>query len=238
MSRWSLKWHIDPYCRTCFHGDAHIGACLYILNTEKRRPCPAGAGCTERITEKEWNEMQKQRAPRTVWTPEMVDELRRLKQEGLSATQIADRMGVDKKAVEAKCYNLGITRGKENGLEGFVPFDFQKPQGGVKTGISEPEERHEETGKSEDAAPAEETSDAAGAVPVMEPATSQNEEPREFEHMTIGKLVALCGEDRDTEIFVNGQPVRIVQYMERYDLEARCGAALVDLISADKNRQP
>ena len=83
--------------------------------------------------------MQKQRAPRTVWTPEMVDELRRLKQEGLSATQIADRMCVDKKAVEAKCYNLGITRGKENGLEGFVPFDFQKPQGGVKTGISEPE---------------------------------------------------------------------------------------------------
>lgn len=231
MSRWPLKWHLDPYCRTCFHGDAHIGACLYILNTEKRRPCPAGAGCTERITEKEWNEMQKQRAPRTVWTPEMVDELRRLKQEGLSATQIADRMGVDKKAVEAKCYNLGITRGKENGLEGFVPFDFQKPQGGVKTGITEPEERHEETGKSEDAAPAEETSDAAGAVPAMEPAASQNEEPRAFEHMTIGKLVALCGEDRDTEIFVNGQPVRIVQYMERYDLEARCAAALVDLIT-------
>lgn len=171
------------------------------------------------------------RSARTKWTPEMVDELRRLRAQGLTATQIADRMGVDKKAVEAKCYNLGITRGKENGLEGFVPFDFQKPQGGVKTGISEPEERHEETGKSEDAAPAEETSDAAGAVPVMEPATSQNEEPREFEHMTIGKLVALCGEDRDTEIFVNGQPVRIVQYMERYDLEARCGAALVDLIT-------
>lgn len=231
MSRWSLKWHLDPYCRTCFHGDAHIGACLYILNTEKRRPCPAGAGCTERITEKEWNEMQKQRAPRTVWTSEMVDELRRLKLEGLTATQIADRMGVNKIAVEKKCYNLGITRGKENGLEGVVPFDFQEPQGGVKTGISEPEERHEETGKSEDAAPAEEISDAAGAVHAMESATSQNEKPREFEHMTIGKLVALCGEDRDTEIFVNGQPVRIVQYMERYDLEARCGAALVDLIS-------
>ena len=37
-------------CRTCVHGSDHTtGAvtCDYILNTGKRRPCPAGDGCTE-----------------------------------------------------------------------------------------------------------------------------------------------------------------------------------------------
>lgn len=45
------------YCGGCFHfgyvsSNAH---CNYIGNTGHCRPCPAGEGCTERITPAEWH---------------------------------------------------------------------------------------------------------------------------------------------------------------------------------------
>lgn len=45
---------VDSYCRGCVYraflsrrGDMFCG---YILFTKKRRPCPAGKGCTARVT--------------------------------------------------------------------------------------------------------------------------------------------------------------------------------------------
>lgn len=45
------------YCGGCYHYcmsgmQLH---CNYIVNTGHRRPCPAGEGCTERITPSEWD---------------------------------------------------------------------------------------------------------------------------------------------------------------------------------------
>ena len=35
----------DEYCIGCFHHAENLNVCLYILDTTKRRPCPAGKGC-------------------------------------------------------------------------------------------------------------------------------------------------------------------------------------------------
>ena len=50
------------YCDGCFHF-GYVGSnahCDYIGNTGHRRPCPAGEGCTERITPARWREQCKQ----------------------------------------------------------------------------------------------------------------------------------------------------------------------------------
>ena len=46
---------VDDYCLGCVHrtimtgvGESKTPACGYILNTEQRRPCPPGEGCTVR----------------------------------------------------------------------------------------------------------------------------------------------------------------------------------------------
>ena len=52
----------SKYCDGCFHF-GYVGSnahCDYIGNTGHRRPCPAGEGCTERITPARWREQCKQ----------------------------------------------------------------------------------------------------------------------------------------------------------------------------------
>lgn len=46
---------IDPYCEGCYYCGSAGGlhTCDYIFIADRRRPCPAGAGCTVRITRKE-----------------------------------------------------------------------------------------------------------------------------------------------------------------------------------------
>ena len=46
---------VDESCKGCVHlsfvdgvGEVKTPVCLYILNREKRRPCPPGEGCTEK----------------------------------------------------------------------------------------------------------------------------------------------------------------------------------------------
>lgn len=43
----------DPYCLPCIYYGKSTLSCDYILMEDHSRPCPAGAGCTARITKKE-----------------------------------------------------------------------------------------------------------------------------------------------------------------------------------------
>ena len=41
----------ERYCKGCEHNERFLGektCCMYVANTHKLRPCPAGVGCTER----------------------------------------------------------------------------------------------------------------------------------------------------------------------------------------------
>lgn len=40
--------------------------CAYFLMTNKRRPCPAGDGCTAKMTPSEWKKLQKVRTPEEI----------------------------------------------------------------------------------------------------------------------------------------------------------------------------
>lgn len=53
------------------------------------------------------------RRQRTVWTTAMLDELRRHREAGLTVNQIADRMGLDAKAVANKISNAKIVSAPE-----------------------------------------------------------------------------------------------------------------------------
>jgi len=62
------------YCGGCFHF-AYVGSnahCDYIGNTGHCRPCPAGEGCTERITPAAWRALNMQvRAEFNGYYPEL-----------------------------------------------------------------------------------------------------------------------------------------------------------------------
>ena len=45
----------DSYCEKCIYykgTGSVLYACHYFLDTDKRRPCPAGKGCTVRVLRK------------------------------------------------------------------------------------------------------------------------------------------------------------------------------------------
>lgn len=48
-----MKVNNDAYCSDCVYYACSTRTCDYILITDRRRPCPAGEGCTERYTRKE-----------------------------------------------------------------------------------------------------------------------------------------------------------------------------------------
>ena len=114
-------------CLGCRHMQVLMGedACLYILNTGHMRPCSPGAECTEYITEEGWKNMNTDRTAqeyhekhlrggakrtRTKWDDAAVERLLELKAEGLTALQIADRMGRTEAAINTKLGELR-TRG-------------------------------------------------------------------------------------------------------------------------------
>ena len=51
-----MKGIVDKkYCKNCVYYTNIFGAdycCSYMLDTGKRRPCPAGVGCTEKLVRK------------------------------------------------------------------------------------------------------------------------------------------------------------------------------------------
>lgn len=104
------------YCDPCFYYVASDQLCTYynLNGVGHRRPCPAGDGCTVRITKREYLKMNEQKKrTRTSWTPEMISDLRRYRSEGLDCTQIADRMGLDLKVVQNKVVNMKLPTPKE-----------------------------------------------------------------------------------------------------------------------------
>jgi hypothetical protein len=54
----------DKFCKDCFYYRViceYLRCCVYFLENEHRRPCPAGTGCTAKVKRKkkakgEWNE--------------------------------------------------------------------------------------------------------------------------------------------------------------------------------------
>lgn len=81
--------------------------CLYILHTGHRRPCPAGKGCTAKITEREVAKTRKAN-----WDKELA---RRLIEEGedgrkLSDLEIAERVGANLGTLRTWKYQNGLTQ--------------------------------------------------------------------------------------------------------------------------------
>lgn len=118
---------ITSYCRGCYHlrTGLSVDFCQYILNTGHCRPCPAGNGCTQKISERKWNELAEienlegfetvkpKRRPRTNWTTGMISQLRELSEQGVTDEKIAEIMGLDVKAVLNKRINSGISKPKK-----------------------------------------------------------------------------------------------------------------------------
>lgn len=117
------------YCQPCVHYQYlyHNGSrdapkvCLYILDTGHMRPCPAGEGCTERVTPQQFAETKQgailvdQRAcnsrggkrTHTTWDQEADAQLVRLRAAGFSQKKIADRLGKTESAVSSR---VGVLR--------------------------------------------------------------------------------------------------------------------------------
>lgn len=118
-------------CYGCRHMQVLVGddCCLYILNTKHCRPCPAGAECTEYITEEGWKAANTDKTAqeyhekhrkggahrtRTAWNDDAVERLLTLKAEGLPAARIGRLLGRTEGAVNAKLSELrkrGMTPG-------------------------------------------------------------------------------------------------------------------------------
>ena len=83
----------EPWCVPCVYYARSTMSCDYYLKTDVRRPCPAGAGCTARVTRKELSKMRKPK-----WDTELG---RLLWLDGQTDGQIADALGVQTSAVTA-----------------------------------------------------------------------------------------------------------------------------------------
>lgn len=88
------------YCFRCYHYCPNSRSCDYIGNMGHRRPCPAGDGCTEKISEKEYikmlnnNEAKPSKPKRGLfWTPEMDQFIFDSRKNGDSFDTIAKALG-------------------------------------------------------------------------------------------------------------------------------------------------
>ena len=89
------------FCRDCIHRDPNHNYCIYILNTNKRRPCPAGNGCTVK-------EIEMGKA--TIWNPETDAELLRMRADGVKIADCAEHFAVAEITVQNRLKKLGATK--------------------------------------------------------------------------------------------------------------------------------
>ena len=188
--------NIVEYCRSCYHWSTNC--CLYILNTGHRRPCPAGGGCTEKITKREWLKMSEnanlsgfepianKRRPRTNWTPAMLDELRRHREAGLTVNQIADRMGLDAKAVSNKIVNAKIVSAPEKSPAAPKQEAPAENSGGGRFWKNSLFQRHHYRGAAHDPV-------AVGAEHPNPDRRKANREDHRARHLRPGRIGAAAG---------------------------------------------
>lgn len=126
------KSDIDAFCKGCYHLDEYLPACIYILHTSEKRPCPAGNGCKVKISAEEWRKFvqgqkdQEDRARKREqakrgganrpkpkpkqWTTETCEQLRQMVAGGMTGPQIADRLGTSANAVYMQINRLGLSK--------------------------------------------------------------------------------------------------------------------------------
>ncbi|MBQ9719714.1 MAG: hypothetical protein IJV64_03370 [Oscillospiraceae bacterium] len=141
------KRNIDASCKGRFHLDIYLPACMYIINTTHCRPCPAGKGCTAKISPEAWQKLvegqkdreerarrkeqvsrggfNKPKPKRMEWTPEACERLRQMLGEGLSGPQIARTFGTSANAIYSQTKRLGLSKpmpitGKQRGRPATV----------------------------------------------------------------------------------------------------------------------
>lgn len=104
------------YCFRCYHYCPNSRSCDYIGNMGHRRPCPAGDGCTEKITEKEYikmlnNDEVKPAKPKRgmFWTPEKDQFIFDSRKNGDSFDKIAKALDVAPQTVPNRMRSIGMT---------------------------------------------------------------------------------------------------------------------------------
>lgn len=76
----------DPHCFPCVYYGKSTRTCDYILIEDHSRPCPAGAGCTARITKKEAKRRMTPKWDTTLGA--------KMHQDGCSDKEIAEHFGI------------------------------------------------------------------------------------------------------------------------------------------------
>ena len=94
-------------CKNCiYRGTAgRYPVCEYILHTHIRRPCPAGAGCTVKKTEKQQKEEKAMK--QSTWDTEQA---RQLLEAGKSDLEVAEVVGVSLPALKSWKQRNGLAR--------------------------------------------------------------------------------------------------------------------------------
>ena len=118
------------YCFRCYHYCPNSRSCDYIGNMGHRRPCPAGDGCTEKITEKEYikmmnNDEVKPAKPKRgmFWTPEKDQFIFDSRKNGDSFEKIAKALDCAPQTIVNRMRSIGMADPKQTDAKRSKPVE-------------------------------------------------------------------------------------------------------------------